>query len=166
MLKIQNYNIQTYKLSLQKQPAIKLEKDIYCFKGGADSDKDLNPTPQEIKDIIKHLPKSEKEAEQTAKSDVKNLISQINDLIETENIRTPEEYKEYMEIYVILGKKVFDKLSPDQKEKSILLQEKSIEEMNKEKLKIKSNSKESALQTLLDAQIQMSTDLLQYCNRR
>lgn len=163
MLKI-NSNIfcNTYK-KINKQFLIKQKKDICTFSGNTNYSDDLIPTTEEIHNVINHLPKSENEAEKIAKQDVEVLILQINDLIERDNIHTPEDYKNYMEDYIILGKKVFDKMSHEQKVRSIMLQEKSVEEMNKQKLKIISSSKSHELMTLLDTQIQISIDTLQYC---
>lgn len=92
-----------------------------------------------------------------------NLLLQIEDLIKTENIYTAEDYKNYMEDYVILCKKVFDKMTSEQKSKSIILQEKLIEEMNKQKREMIANLKDSEQVNLSDTQIQMSINILQYC---
>lgn len=160
IVSINNYNLYgSHKNKLQNK-----NKAICVFSGNnTNFSDDLIPTPNEIKGIIKHLPQSEKEAEITAKKDVKTLILQLQDLMETENIKTAEEYKNYMGDYVILGKKVFEKLSPEQKSKSIMLQQKSIEEMNNQILNLELKPEKNIIKILLKTQIEMSTETLAYC---
>lgn len=124
----------------------------------------LTPTEKEIQGVIAHLPKNKQEAKETAKKDVMDMASQVVRLVRTGEIKSTEDFKEYMEPYTQLGKKVFDKMTPKQKAQSIMLQEKSIEEMQNLKSIAKRSSKNQLLQSLVDVQIQMSQELLQYCN--
>lgn len=161
-MRVNNISVNYYKpttgLPLQAQG-----QSICTFSADKDTFEDLNPTEKEIQVIISHLPKNEHDAKETAKKDVLEMASQVMRLVKMGEIKSVEDYKEYMEPYLHLGKKVFDKMTPKQKTQSIMLQEKSIDEMKNLKSIAKRSTKNPLLQSLVDAQIQMSQEVLQYC---
>lgn len=161
-MRINNISFSAYQQT-SKLPYIKQNQDICTFSGKADSVEDLMPTPDEIQGVIEHLPKDEQQAKETAKKDVMDLASQVIRLVKTDEIKSKEDYQEYMGVYAELGKKVFDKMTPEQKLQSIMLQEKSIEEMRALKSTAKLMLKNPLLLELVDVQIVMSQETLQYC---
>lgn len=165
MLTVSNISFNYYKPTI-RLPLFKQSDDVCCFSAKANVVKDLTPTPEEIKGVISHLPQSAQEAEEIAKSDVRDLASQVIRLVKTGEITSEEDYKDYMGVYAELGKKVFDQMTPEQKSQSIMLQEKSIEEMNNLKSIAKRSLKDKFLLSLIDVQIQMSQETLQYCKSR
>lgn len=161
-MKVNNISFSYYNPA-SRLPLIKQGKDVCSFSAGAKADDDLTPTAKEIQGIIEHLPKDEQDAAEIAKRDVRDMASQVIRLVKTGEIKSKEDYREYMGVYAELGKKVFDKMTPEQKSRSIMLQEKSLEEMHNLKSIAKMTLKDKFLLELVDVQIAMSQDTLQYC---
>lgn len=153
------------------QPSISIfnamqKNDICTFSGKTKIVDGFIPTQGEIKRVIEHLPKSAQDAATTARKDVRDMAMQVVRLVRTGEIKSVEDYKDYMGDFAELGKKIFDLMTPEQKAQSIMLQEKSIEEMQKLKSIAKTSVKEKLLRDLVDAQIQMSQETLKYCKAR
>lgn len=161
-MKVNNISFNYYKPT-GRLPLIKQGKDVCSFSASVKPDADLTPTAQEIQGVIEHLPKDEQDAEQIAKSDVRDMASQVIRLVKSGEIKSKEDYREYMGVYTELGKKVFDKMTPEQKSRSIMLQEKSLEEMHNLKSVARLTLTDKFLLELVDVQIGMSQDTLQYC---
>lgn len=140
--------------------------DVCSFSGKSKIVDELIPTEEEIKGVIEHLPQNVQEAAITARKDVRNMATQVVRLVKAEEITSVEDYKDYMGDFAELGRKIFDKMTPEQKARSIMLQEKSIEEMKNIKSIAKRSVKEKLLRDLVDAQIQMSEETLRYCKER
>ena len=139
--------------------------DSCNFSGRLKLVEELVPTEEEIKGVIAHLPKDAQEAAITARKDVKDMAMQVVRLVRTGEITSVDDDNDYMGDYAELGKKVFDKMTPEQKAQSIMLQEKAIEEMQNVKSIASRSVKEKLLRDLVDAQIQMSRETLEYCKK-
>lgn len=161
-MKVNSISFNYYKPA-GRLPLTKQSKDVCSFSANSKIEGDSIPTTEEIQGVIDHLPKDEQDAAQIAKSDVRDLASQVIRLVKTGEINSKEDYREYMGVYAELGKKVFDKMTPEQKAKSIMLQEKSLEEMHSLKSVAKLTLKDPLLLELVDVQIEMSQDTLKYC---
>lgn len=162
ILKVNNISFNYYTPAI-RLPLIRQNKDVCSFSSSEKVDDDLAPTAEEVQGVIEHLPKDEQDAAELAKSDVRDMASQVIRLVKTGEIKSKEDYREYMGVYAELGKKVFDKMTPEQKSRSIMLQEKSLEEMHNLKSTAKLTLKNPLLLELVDVQIEMSQDTLQYC---
>ncbi len=161
-MKVNNISFNYYN-PVGKLPVIRQGKDVYSFSANAVADNDLATTKEEIQGVIAHLPKDEQEASERARNDVRDLASQVIRLVKTGEINSKEDYREYMGVYAELGKKVFDKMTSEQKVQSIMLQEKSIEEMQNLKSTANLTLKDPLLLELVDVQIEMNADTLKYC---
>lgn len=164
-MRINNVSFSPYQRT-NTVPRVKQSQDVCAFSGKGDVVDDLIPTSDEIQGVIAHLPKNAQEAEITARKDVKDMAMQVVRLVKTGEITSVEDYKDYMGDYAELGKKVFDNMTPEQKARSIMLQEKSIEEMQNIKSIAARSVKDKLLRDLVDAQIQMSQETLRYCKDR
>lgn len=161
-MKVNNISFNYYN-PVSRLPLMSQNKDVCSFSASAKANDDLAPTAEEVQGVINHLPKDEQDAAELAKSDVRDMASQVIRLVKKGEIKSKEDYREYMGVYAELGKKVFDKMTPEQKSRSIMLQEKSIEEMHNLKSIAKLTLKDKFLLELVDVQIAMSQDTLQYC---
>lgn len=164
-MKVNNISFNCYNPTI-RLPLVRQSKDVYSFSANVKNDDDLIPTDEEIQGVIDHLPKDEQDAAEIARSDVRDMASQVIRLVKTGEIKSKEDYQEYMGVYAELGKKVFDKMTPEQKEKSIMLQEKSIEEMLNLKSIAQRSLKDLFLLSLIDVQIQINQEVLKYCKER
>jgi len=77
------------------------------------------------------------------------------------NETVKNKYKDFIQDYADLGQQVFEQMFPSQKWQSILLQEKSLDEMINQRNAIANNPKKQLLASLMDSQIEINKNLLQ-----